>query len=67
MRFSSAGCRVEHQKVVVHLLVDFHDSSFVAASVTVVRSAKDGHNLLVVTVIITLQRFIKVLLTVITS
>lgn len=49
MRLSSARSRVEHQKVIVHLFVYFHDTSFVSTSVTVVWCAKHCDNLLVVT------------------
>jgi hypothetical protein len=55
MRFSSSGSRVEHQKVIVHLFVYFHDTSLVAASVAVIWRAEHCDNLLVVTPIKTLN------------
>lgn len=36
VRLSSPWCRVEHQEVVVHVLVHLHDSCLVCTPVTIV-------------------------------
>lgn len=45
---SSARVGIELEVVLVHVLVDLDDGSLVIATITVVRSAKHCHNLLVV-------------------
>jgi len=50
---STAGRRIEHQEVCVHLFVELHDSCLVSATVAVVWRRKDGHDLLFVGPIVT--------------
>jgi len=52
MGLSAAGRGIEDEEVVVHLLVDFHDSGLVAAPVAVVWRRKDRHDLLLVTPVV---------------
>ena len=54
MWFASPRRWVEHQKVVIHLLINFHDAGLIAASVAVVGGREDGHNLLFVRPIVAL-------------
>ena len=44
--FSTTRRRVEHQEIVIHLLVDFHYASLVAAPVAVVWRGENRHHLL---------------------
>jgi hypothetical protein len=55
MGLSAAGRGIEDEEVVVHLLVDFHDSGLVAAPVAVVWRRKDGHDLLLVTPVVSVH------------
>lgn len=55
MGLSAAGRWIEDEEVVVHLLVDFHDSGLVAAPVAVVWRGKDRHDLLLVTPVVSLH------------
>ena len=44
MRFATPWRWIEDKEVVVHLFIDFHDSSFVAASVAIVGSGENRHD-----------------------
>ena len=48
MGFSATGCGVEHQEVIVHILVNLHDACLVCASVAVVGGREDGDHVLLV-------------------
>ena len=52
---------VEHEVVIVHLLVHFHYSSLVAASVAVVWRRKDRHNLVLVRPVVPLKELVKLI------
>jgi len=55
MGLSAAWRWIEDEEVVVHLLIDLHYSGLVAAPVAVVWRRKDGHDLLLVTPVVSLH------------
>jgi len=44
MRFSSSWCRVELNECILHLFVKLHDCSLISASITIVGSTKNRHD-----------------------
>jgi len=55
MGLSAAWRWIEDEEVVVHLLIDLHYSGLVAAPVAVVWRRKDGHDLLLVTPVVSVH------------
>ena len=52
MWFTSSRCRVECEKVTSHVFINFHDASFIAASVTIVGSWENSDNLVLMTPVV---------------
>jgi len=52
MRFASSWCRVKDQEIMVHLLINLHDTCFVSTPVAVVRCREDSDNRFVMTPIV---------------
>ena len=46
MGLTSSWCRIKHKEIVIHLFIYFHNTSFVTASVTIVRRTEYRHDLL---------------------
>jgi predicted transcriptional regulator len=46
---------VELEELVVHLLIELHDSSLVSATVAVVGSTEDGNDILIVAPVVSLE------------
>ena len=53
--FASAGSRIKLEEGIFEMLIDFHDSCLVTASVAVVRSREDGNDILLMDPTITLD------------
>ena len=54
MGLATPWCRVKDEEIVIHLLVNLHYSSFVAAAIAVVRCGENCHNLFFMTPIVSL-------------